>query len=254
MEETRAQAYLQLIVTLLNCPNGEELQILQANLELLDSGFLQVCEVVAEKLAEEGQENHANFLRNLVSQVGQFLGMNDEGDSDNSEGENPQEYGKFILELLQAERDSNSDIKVIYPMLAQRQHLLNERFAEILPQVTQNFIAEHPEAIESILGLMGNLSNHMSDFPLGKKANNLEIAITGYQILLNNWEPGSENWATTQNNLANAYCDRIRGEKAQNIELAIASCTAALTVLTREAFPEYWAGTQNNLADRKSVV
>jgi hypothetical protein len=31
MDETRAQAYLQLIVTLLNCPNGEERQILQAN-------------------------------------------------------------------------------------------------------------------------------------------------------------------------------------------------------------------------------
>ncbi|MEG4069757.1 hypothetical protein QUA42_20860 [Microcoleus sp. Pol11C2] len=54
MEETRAQAYLQLIETLLNGAKGEELQILQANLELLDSGFLQVCEVVAEKLAGEG--------------------------------------------------------------------------------------------------------------------------------------------------------------------------------------------------------
>ena len=54
MEETRAQSYLQLIETLLNCPNGEKQQILQANLELLDSGFLQVCEVVAEKLAGEG--------------------------------------------------------------------------------------------------------------------------------------------------------------------------------------------------------
>jgi hypothetical protein len=54
MEETRPQAYQQLIETLLNCPKGEQRQILQANLELVDSGFLQVCEVVAEKLAGEG--------------------------------------------------------------------------------------------------------------------------------------------------------------------------------------------------------
>jgi len=249
MDETRAQAYLQLIETLLNCPNGEEPQILQANLELVDSGFLQVCEVVAEKLAEEGQENQANFLRNLASQLGQFLGMNDEGDSDNSEGENPQEYLEFIGDLLVAEADSNSDIKVIYPMLAGRQHLLNARFAEFLQQVTQNFIAEHPEAIESILDLMGNLSNHISRFPLGKRANNLEIAITGYQILLNNWEPGSENWARMQNNLATAYGERISGEKAENIEVAIAYYTAALSVRTRDAFPEYWASTQNNLGE-----
>jgi CHAT domain-containing protein len=248
MEETRAQAYLQLIETLLNCPNDEEPQILQANLELLDSGFLQVCEVVAENLAEEGQENPANFLRNLVSQLGQFLGMNNEGDSDNSEGENPQEYANFIGQLLQAEADSKGDIKVIYPMLVGRQHLLNDRFVETLQQVTPYLIAEHPEAIEFILGLIGNLSIDISDFPLGQRANNLEIAITGYQIVLNNWEPGSENWAMTQNNLAAAYTYRIRGEKAENIELAIASCTAALTVYTRDAFPEDWAMTQNNLA------
>jgi tetratricopeptide (TPR) repeat protein len=252
MEETRAQAYLQLIETLLNCPNGEERQILQANLELVDSGFLQVCEVVAENLAEEGQENAASFLRNLTSQVGQFLGMNDEGDSDNSEGENPREYAKFILELLQAEQDSNSDIKVIYPMLAGRQHLLNASFAKTLQQGIQKLIAEHPEAIESILGLFGNLSIHISEFPQGKRANNLEIAITGYQILLNNSEPGSEKWAQTQNNLATAYTYRIRGEKAENIENAIAYLTAALSVYTRDAFPENWAATQNNLANAYS--
>src|SRR4028119_1841842 len=148
MEETRAQAYRQLIQALLNCPNGEERQILQANLELADAGVLQVCEVVAENLAEEGQENHANFLRNLASQLGQFLGMNDEGDSDRSEGQNPQEYAKFILDLLQAEQDSNSDIKVIYPMLAGRQHLLNARFAETLQQVAQKLLdGENPETI-----------------------------------------------------------------------------------------------------------
>ena len=247
MDENRAQAYRQLIQTLLNCPNGEERQILEANLELVDSRFLQACEVVAKKLAETGQENQANFFRNLASQIGQLLGMNDEGDSDNSEGKNPQEYGKFILDLLQAEKDSKSDINVINPMLAGRQHLLNDRFAEILQQVAQNFIADHPEAIESILGLIGNLIIHISNFRLGKRANNLEIAITGYQILLSNWEPGSKNWAMTQNNLAVDYTYRIRGEKAENMELAIASYTAALSVLTRDAFPEKWALTQNNL-------
>ncbi|UNU25284.1 CHAT domain-containing protein [Microcoleus vaginatus] len=248
MEETRTQVYLQLIETLLNCPNDEELPILQANLELVDSGFLQFCEVVAENLVEEGQENQANYLRNLASQIGQFLGMNDDGESDNSEGENPQEYAKFIGELLQAEADIRGDIKVIYPMLAGRQHLLNDRFAETLQQVTQNLIAEHPKAIEFTLGLIGNLISHISDFPQGERANNLEIAITGYQILLSNREPGSEKWALTQNNLAIAYSDRIRGEKAQNIESAIASYTAALTVYTRDAFPKKWAQTQNNLA------
>ncbi|MEZ2312294.1 MAG: tetratricopeptide repeat protein, partial [Microcoleus sp.] len=248
MDETRAQAYLQLIQTLLTCPNGEEPQILQDNLELLDGGFLQACEVIAENLTQQGQENAASFLRNLASQLGQFLDGKDEGDSDNSEGENSQEYANFILELLQAE-ESYGGLAAVYPILRQRQHLLNLRFAETLQQVAQNLIAdENAETIAFIVAIIENLSIHISDFPLGSRANNLEIAITGYQIVLNNLQPGSEKFAQTQNNLANAYSNRIRGEKAENIELAIASYTAALTIYKSDAFPEKWAMTQNNLA------
>ena len=247
MDETRAQAYLQLIQTLLTCPKGEKQQILQANSELLDRGFLQFCEVVAKKLAEVGQENHANFLRNLARQLGQFLGMNEEGDSDNSEGENPQEYAKFIRELLQAEAESRGDIKVIYPMLAGRQHLLNLRFAEFLQQVADHLIAEHPEAIESILRDIEKLSIDINKFPRGKRANNIEIAITGYQIVLKNRQPGSEKYAGTQNNLAVAYRNRISGSRADNLERAIAFYTATLEVYTRDVFPKEWGQMQHNL-------
>ena len=218
MEESRAQAYLELIHTLLNCPNGEEPQILQDNSELLDRGFLETCELVASTLAEQGGENGANFLRNLASQLWQLIDMNDDGDNKNSAGENFQEYANFFLELLQAEQDSNSDIAVIYPMLEQRQHLLNARFAEILQQVSQKLIAgENSQTISSIIGLMENLSVHISEFPSGNRARNIEIAITGYQIVLSNREPGSEKWTQTQNNLATAYNNRVNGSLAENL-------------------------------------
>ncbi|MEG4587912.1 hypothetical protein QUA54_22230 [Microcoleus sp. MOSTC5] len=217
MEENRAQAYLQLIHTLLNCPNGEEPQILQDNSELLDRGFLETCELVASTLAEQGGENGANFLRNLASQLWQFIDTNDDGDSNNSESENFQEYANFFLELLRSEQDSNSDIAVVYPMLEQRQHLLNARFAEILQQVSHKLIdGENSETINSIISLIENLSVHISDFPSGNRANNIEIAITGYQIVLNNREPGSEKWTQTQNNLAIAYNNRINDSLAEN--------------------------------------
>ena len=248
MDENRIQDYLNLIQQLLNCPSGEEPEILQANSDLLDLGFLQVCEGVAAQFAEEGNENAANFLRNLASQLGKFLGKNEDVDDDKSEDENFQTYRDFILELLQAERYSNSDVAIIYPMLAQRQNSLNAGFCESLQQVAENLITEHPEAIESILCDLENLSIDIMKFPLGKKANNIEIAITGFQIVLMNSEPGSENWGGTQNNLGEAYRLRIRGERADNLEKAIASYTTALQVLTHEAFPKYWAMTQNNLA------
>ncbi|MEG5057657.1 CHAT domain-containing protein [Microcoleus sp. A2-C5] len=173
--------------------------------------------------------------------------MEENRDRVHSEGEDFQEYAKFILELLQAEL-SDSGIQVIYPILKQRQHLLNGPFAETLQQVAQILIAEHPEAIELIGGIIENLSVHIYQFTQGSRANNIEIAITGYQIVLNTREPGSEKFAQTQNNLALAYSDRINGSRAENLERAIEFCDAALTIYTLEAFPEKWATTQNNLA------
>ncbi|MGB7893616.1 MAG: tetratricopeptide repeat protein, partial [Microcoleus sp.] len=248
MEETRAQAYLELIETLLNCPNGEENQILNANSELVDAELVQTMVAFAIRLGDN-QKNKANILLDIATKIAILLG-NERVDSEIYEKNSSQEHINFILELLQAEEDSNSDIKVIYPMLAGRQHLLNARFAETLQQVAQNLIADaNSERIRSIIGTFENLSIDIYQFTLGSRANNLEIAIAGYQIVLNNREPGSEKFAQTQNNLAAAYSDRIRGEKAENIELAIASYTAALTIYKPEAFPQYWAQTQNNLAN-----
>lgn len=215
MDENRAQAYLQLIHTLLNCPNGEEPLILQENSELVDRGFLETCESVAAKLAEQGGENGANFLRNLVIRLDELLQINDGLESDNLATEASQEYASFILELLQAEQASQSNIAVIYPMLAEREHLLNPGFVETLQQVSQKLIdGENPETIESIAATIENLSNHIIEFPRGNKADNIEIAIAGYNLVLNHRKPGSTKFAQTQNNLALAYDDRIKASQA----------------------------------------
>lgn len=50
-----------------------------------------------------------------------------------------------------------------------------------------------------------------------------------------------------QYNLGIAYSDRIKGYKADNIEQAINSYQDALTVRTRNDFPQQWAATQYNL-------
>jgi hypothetical protein len=107
-------------------------------------------------------------------------------------------------------------LAAVYPILKQRQHLLNARFAETLQQVASKLIAEHPEALESIIGIIENLSIDINQFPLGKRANNIEIAIAGYQIVLSHRQPGSEYWATTQNNLAMPTVTES-GERKQRI-------------------------------------
>jgi len=47
--------------------------------------------------------------------------------------------------------------------------------------------------------------------------------------------------------LGNLYQQYRQGDRASNLERAMAFYTAALTAYTRDAFPEKWAGTQNNL-------
>ena len=51
----------------------------------------------------------------------------------------------------------------------------------------------------------------------------------------------------TQNNLGLAYSNRIMGDKAQNIELAKKCYENALTVRTREAYPQEHTETLFNL-------
>ncbi len=242
MEEQRLQAYYQLIESLLNCPDGEEPEILAANTELLDADFLEVLAAVADHFAQQGEENTANWLRNFATSLNQESAPITEEDI--------QTYGQFLLEILQATSDSNGDPQVIYPLLAANTDKLDNVFAELLQLWATNTLAEaEPDAATSIAADIGNFSNLIQQFPLGSKANNMEIAITGYEFILTVYTRNAfpVDWATLQNNLAAAYSARIMGERAENLELAIAAYRAALEVYTRNSFPEQWATLQNNL-------
>ncbi|WP_013320659.1 CHAT domain-containing tetratricopeptide repeat protein [Gloeothece verrucosa] len=241
MDEARLQAYVNLIEQLLNCPQGDEPKILQANEELLDEGLLQVMESYAAWLEEQGNKNNADWLRNWALSLGEYL---------NRQEVNIEEYQKFLQEVLQAEYESKSNVAVVYPILERHQHLLNDTFAQVLQQWARNvFSGSNTEEAAAFAGVIQNLCNKFQQFPRGSRANNLEIAITGYLTLLELYtrEAFPVDWATTQNNLGAAYSDRIRGERAENLELAIAALNLSLEVYTRDAFPEDWARTQNNL-------
>jgi hypothetical protein len=121
MNEQRAQAYVNLIEQLLTCADGEEPYILQANQGLIDPEFLQEMENYATGLEQQGNNNPVAWLRNMAQQLGQFL---------NPQGGSIEEYQEFLLEVLQAEDESN-DPGVVYPILQRRQHLLDDTFAQV---------------------------------------------------------------------------------------------------------------------------
>ena len=59
MDEERFQAYVSLIEDLLNCPSGEEPEVLNSHQDLVDGELVQMMQQVAEWLAKEGNKNAA---------------------------------------------------------------------------------------------------------------------------------------------------------------------------------------------------
>ena len=242
MDEQRIQAYLQLIFSVLKCPDGQEIELLEANPDLVDGGLLEGMALVAADLAEKGNQNAADWLLNFASQLAKALGIS-------SSSATREEYLAFLFlqELLDAEYESNGNPQAVDRVLQRHLNKLDTHFAQILQEVGTGFISQHPEDAESIVALIENISIRIEEFPLGNIANNREIAIAGYAVVLQNREEDTEMWAQGQNNLGIAYRNRIKGDKADNIEFAIAAYTKALQVRTPQAFPQDWAMTQNNL-------
>lgn len=76
MNEQRQQAYLNLIQHLLNCRTNDEFQeTLAANQELVDIGFLQTIEAVAQRFSQQGDETTANWLQGLAMQLREALNV-----------------------------------------------------------------------------------------------------------------------------------------------------------------------------------
>ena len=84
-------------------------------------------------LEQQGNNNPAAWLRNMAQWLGQYL---------NPEAGTIEEYQGFLLEVLQAEYESNSDPAMVYPILQRRQHLLDDTFAQLLQQWARNVFSQ----------------------------------------------------------------------------------------------------------------
>ncbi len=142
MNEQRQQAYLNFIRSLLNSPNGEEAEILAANQELLDADFVQTVEEVAQMCSQHGDENTANWLRNLAMQLREALNLDTQVDLQSLSEEEIQTYYQFLMQVLQATADSSSDSQVVYPLLAKNTDKLDGVLAEILRRWIQTNLME----------------------------------------------------------------------------------------------------------------
>nr|MCU0551484.1 tetratricopeptide repeat protein [Leptolyngbya sp. Prado105] len=242
-EQQRVQAYVELIVQLLNCPQGQEEALLQANAELVDAGLVAEMGKCADWL--EIQDDHnAGWLRNFARQVTRALGLAEENPTESLS----EDAIGFLVEVMQLIAQPEGDQNQMYGFFRSNLARFDQALLSALPDVFQLLIQKNDQTfIAFVFVEFGNLINK---FPLGTRWLNLELGIAAYEQALQVYTRDAfpEQWARTQNNLANTYHDRIHGDRADNLERAITTYEQALQVYTRDAFPEQWAMMQNNLA------
>jgi len=251
MDENRIQNYLNLIQQLLNCPSGEEPEILNTNSDLVDAGLVKEMQRIAEVLKEGGNSDAANFLINIANHLADALGLFSLTPV-SSPIPNPDSQFRFLLNILQATHYNKGNPQVVYSLLAVNIDQINENFTQILRNWATTTLSQvELEQAWMIAADINNFSNRIRDFPLGNRATNLEIAITGFEIVSTIFTRDSspENWAKLQNNLGLTYLYRNVGDRANNLEKAISYHQQALLLHTREASSEYWAMTQTYLGN-----
>ena len=68
-QDEQNNAYVELIQALLNCPEGSEEKILAEHKELIDPKLVKIMKQVATQMAAKGDQDTANFLHNLATDL-----------------------------------------------------------------------------------------------------------------------------------------------------------------------------------------
>jgi CHAT domain-containing protein len=248
MPEAEQQVYLELVQELLNCSQGQEQELLAMKPELVNEQLVETLLLVAERREQEGGDNVGwlrGFARDLAGRLGlELVGVEDEGEA---EGEDYiQADLDFMYALIEAERQDSSQVEQLFAQNIQR---LTPQLGAAIKRIMAQILEQQPENAEYHAARIENIFIRLSEFPLGNRAQNIEIAIAGYAAVLTarTEENNPEKWAQTQNNLACAYRGRIRGDRAENLEQSITCYQSALEIRTKADFPTYWAMTQYNL-------
>lgn len=237
----RQKAYLKLIFELLHCPSGKERKILMAHKNLIDAGLMKRMEMVAMRLAHEGDRESAKFLINVANFLAEELGLSSDS----------VEFPHFVLQMMLAIASSKGNPAAAYPILKaylEQDNLFIQRFRI---WATSRLYDAEPEQALAFAVLLATFGNVVVELPVGDLAQNVEEAIACHQAILQaiTRQTNPELWGELQNKLAIAYCERIKGDRAENLENAIDAFEKALQVLSRETSLQQWGKIQNNLGN-----
>lgn len=164
------------------------------------------------------------------------------------------EFYFFLKKASYISYKNINQYEMVYPFLEANLDKLNYEFVRWLQVKIPDTLSkiDFKKALFLIRGVCC-FSEIVHHFPLGNKALNLEISVSGWEICAEfishqKFKLAKLLWAEIQSNLSVAYSSRIYGHKHENIEKAISACYEALKIVKREDMPEMWASIKNNLA------
>ncbi|MBD2604079.1 tetratricopeptide repeat protein [Scytonema hofmannii FACHB-248] len=275
LDENRRNAYLNLIKTLSTCSSSEELQILDANQNLVDLLLVAIMEYLTSEAEEKGQFYSASILTYLSRYLSEKLGLTPSNLA-SSQIPNPKSQIEFFLQVGNAITENHKyefledgvvekfNQQALFDLLEKDLNLLDDSFPQILRYWGNEFLQNQDKELQRFFATYTVLPfvSLIEKFRLNR-VNNLEIAITACEVALTllNCQEDADLWAKVQLHLGIFYCQTIQEDRDKNLkeeelvkrgERSITACTNALQVFTRDAFPEHWASVQNILGNAYS--
>lgn len=119
----------------------------------------------------------------------------------------PQQQLSFLREVLKTTYQSQGDPQIVYSLLESQNNLLDEGFAQLLPNwAIKTFANSKPATAKALAQTIFTFSQLIEQFPQGNQLSNLAIAIAGYQTSLQFFanQHYLQEFTTTQAALAEA--------------------------------------------------
>jgi CHAT domain-containing protein/tetratricopeptide (TPR) repeat protein len=238
MDKTQFQTYRELVDKLLECPSGEELEILETHQNLLNVDFIEVMKGVARELESQQRQNDAYWLESFAAMLSAFIYS--------SQNKPRKEYLNSLNQVLQAYDDKVLETPPHAQTLKQK---LNKLSAGVLRHWGKRALNTASLQVTRRIALMIEnhcdraLKSHASD----KTGYRLEVAIAGYETILPVFTEmyETQKWAHIKTNLGYAYSRRKLENIATNLEDSIQHLNEALTKY--EKYSQRWAHIQNYL-------
>ncbi|MGI0497995.1 CHAT domain-containing protein, partial [Arthrospira platensis CENA650] len=157
----------------------------------------------------------------------------------------------FWLQLLEAENEG--DTAAVHQVMRQNMGLIVPALGNTIAQSMPALLAQYPNQAEGIAGLVENTCTSIRQFPYGRYAEALEIAIRGYGVVLDLGIYSPEGRAQTLKNLGVAR--RTQAEMginpAANLESAIAAYDEAAGIRRRLGLDKDLSRTLTNLGNAR---